>query len=83
MLLADRVLPGPNGLIAAAYASLDPIARAAAAILDNWDRYDGNADDTSRGAVLFEAWWALVTSQTPPPPLPHPPRTRPALERLG
>lgn len=64
MLLADRVLPGPFGLIAAAQASPNPNAQAAAQVLTNWDH---NADAASKGAVLFEAWWALVTSQIPVP----------------
>jgi acyl-homoserine-lactone acylase len=55
MLLADRVLPD---LIAAARASRDPIAKQAADALDAWDR---NADATSKGAVLFEAWLAIVS----------------------
>ncbi len=59
LLLADRVLPD---LINAANLSRNTTAQAAAAILASWDR---NADATSQGAVLFEAWWALVTSQTP------------------
>jgi acyl-homoserine lactone acylase PvdQ len=35
----------------------NPIALAAAATLAAWDR---NADAASKGAVLFEAWWAIV-----------------------
>jgi acyl-homoserine-lactone acylase len=65
MRLADRVLPD---LIAAALAYPDLTAKNAANILAAWDH---NADHESIGAVLFEAWWALVTSQTPPPPLPQ------------
>jgi acyl-homoserine-lactone acylase len=38
----------------------NPLATAAATVLKAWDR---NADDTSKGAVLFEMWWNLVTSQ--------------------
>jgi len=57
MLLADRVLPGPLGLIAAARASSDPIAKQAADILDAWNR---KAGAQSKGAVLFEAWYANV-----------------------
>jgi acyl-homoserine-lactone acylase len=57
MLLADRVLPGRFGLIFAARASGDPIAKEAADTLDAWDH---NADAASKGAVLFEAWWATV-----------------------
>jgi acyl-homoserine-lactone acylase len=65
VLLADRVLDGLDGLIAAAqqYPSPiapNPLATAAAAVLNAWDR---NADATSKGAVLFEMWWNLVTSQ--------------------
>src|SRR5205807_819516 len=63
MLLADRVLPGPFGLIAAARASRDPIARQAADTLDAWDHiWHRNADATSKGAVLFEAWWDIVSN---------------------
>jgi acyl-homoserine-lactone acylase len=70
MLLADRVLPD---LIKAANNLSPPnvIAQAAAATLATWMAKvdlpccDGNADAASKGAVLFEAWWALVTSQSP------------------
>ncbi|MGH6836591.1 MAG: penicillin acylase family protein, partial [Methylocella sp.] len=55
MLLADRVLPD---LILAANLSGNPIAQQAAATLATWDR---NADATSKGAVLFEAWLAIVS----------------------
>jgi acyl-homoserine-lactone acylase len=51
------VLPGPFGLIAAARASSDPIAKQAADILDAWNR---KAGAQSKGAVLFEAWYANV-----------------------
>ena len=51
MELADRVL---DELIPAARASADTMARAAAAVLDAWDR---SADSSSRGAVLFVEWW--------------------------
>jgi acyl-homoserine-lactone acylase len=54
MLLADRVLPD---LIKAAQASGDPTALQAANTLATWDR---NSDATSKGAVLFEAWWTNV-----------------------
>jgi acyl-homoserine-lactone acylase len=54
MLLADRVLPD---LIKAAQASGDPTALQAASTLATWDR---SADATSKGAVLFEAWWTNV-----------------------
>ena len=54
MLLAGRVL---DDLIKAAYDSHDPTALQAASILARWDR---RADATSKGAVLFEAWWSLV-----------------------
>jgi hypothetical protein len=56
MLLADRVLPD---LINAAYLSGNPIAHQAAATLAAWDR---NADAASKGAVLFEAWWTIVSN---------------------
>ncbi len=58
MLLADRVLPD---LLLAATASGNPTAAAAAATLAAWDRH---ADAASRGAVLFERWWDIV-SQDP------------------
>ena len=56
MLLADRVAPD---LIAAARASGDATAGKAAAVLAAWDH---NADATSKGAVLFERWWTLVSA---------------------
>ena len=56
MLLADRVLPD---LINAANLSGNPIAQQAAATLTAWDR---NADPQSKGAVLFEAWWAAAST---------------------
>ncbi|MGH6863411.1 MAG: penicillin acylase family protein, partial [Methylocella sp.] len=55
MLLADRVLAD---LILAAKLSGNPIAKQAAGTLEAWDR---NADATSQGAVLFEAWLAIVS----------------------
>ncbi|MBO0734503.1 MAG: penicillin acylase family protein, partial [Methylocapsa sp.] len=57
MLLADRVLPD---LISAA--SGNPAAQAAVTVLSAWDR---TSDSASVGAVLFEAWWALLTGQAP------------------
>jgi acyl-homoserine-lactone acylase len=56
MLLAARVLPD---LINAAKLSGNAIAQQAAAILSAWDR---NADASSIGAVLFEAWWVIVSN---------------------
>jgi acyl-homoserine-lactone acylase len=56
LLLADRVLPD---LIAAAAASADPVAQRAAATLAAWDH---TADAASKGAVLFEQWWANVVA---------------------
>jgi acyl-homoserine-lactone acylase len=56
MLFADRVLPD---LINAANLSGNPIAQQAAATLTAWDR---NADPQSKGAVLFEAWWAAASA---------------------
>jgi len=50
MELADRILPD---LIAAARRYGGVEARAAAQILESWDR---STDAASRGAVLFEAW---------------------------
>jgi acyl-homoserine-lactone acylase len=61
MLLADRVLPGRFGLIAAARASGDLIAKQAADTLDAWEHdWHRDADAASKGAVLFEAWWSNV-----------------------
>ena len=51
MLLADRVLP--DLLLAAKASSVEPV-RAAAKVLEVWDR---QADSSSRGAVLFTEWW--------------------------
>ncbi len=56
MLLAQRVLPD---LLLAATASGDPTARSAAAVLAAWDR---RADAASKGAVLFERWWNIVST---------------------
>jgi acyl-homoserine-lactone acylase len=56
MLLADRVL---LDLINAANLSGNPIAQQAAATLAAWNR---NAGAQSKGAVLFEAWWAIVSN---------------------
>ncbi len=56
MLLADRVLPD---LINAANLSGNPIAQHAAAKLAAWNR---NAGAQSKGAVLFEAWWVIVSN---------------------
>ncbi len=56
MLLADRVLPD---LINAANLSGNAIAQQAAATLAAWDR---SADAQSKGAVLFEAWWAAAST---------------------
>lgn len=52
--LADRILPD---LIAAAQASGNPVAQKAAAVLAGWDR---TAEPSSKGAVLFEAWYGIV-----------------------
>ena len=54
MELADRVV---NDLIAAAKAK-GGNAATAAAMLEKWDR---SAEATSRGAVLFEAWYRELT----------------------
>lgn len=51
MVLADRL--GPD-LIQAALASHDPTAVAAANVLAAWDH---SADESSQGALLFEAWY--------------------------
>ncbi|WP_428394680.1 penicillin acylase family protein [Lichenicoccus sp.] len=55
MELADRVLPD---LIQAAKTSGNATAIQAAGVLEAWDR---NADALSRGAVLFERWWNIVS----------------------
>jgi acyl-homoserine-lactone acylase len=52
VLLADRVL---HDLLPAAKASSLGSVRAAASVLDAWDR---QADSSSKGAVLFTQWWA-------------------------
>ena len=52
MLLADRVL---HDLLPAAKSSSVENVRAAANILEAWDR---QADSSSKGAVLFTEWWA-------------------------
>jgi acyl-homoserine-lactone acylase len=52
MLLADRVL---HDLLPAAKTSPLENVRAAATILEGWDR---QADSSSKGAVLFTEWWA-------------------------
>jgi acyl-homoserine-lactone acylase len=52
MLLADRLL---DDLLPAAKASPMENVRAAATILESWDR---QADSASKGAVLFTEWWA-------------------------
>jgi acyl-homoserine-lactone acylase len=54
MALADRVL---DDLIPPAKAAGGPAAEAAA-VLEAWDR---NADADSKGAVLFEAWFRLLS----------------------
>lgn len=51
MELADRLL---DDLLPAARAAESEQARAAAAILERWDR---TADASSRGGVLFVEWW--------------------------
>ncbi len=55
MLLAERVIPD---LIAAARASGDPTALSAAAVLAAWDY---RSDSESKGAVLFERWFDIVS----------------------
>ncbi len=55
MLLADRVLPD---LLLAAGKSGNATAVAAARVLAAWDR---KADADSKGAVLFERWWTIVS----------------------
>ena len=57
MLLADRLL---DDLLPAAKASPLENIRAAASILESWDR---NADSSSKGAVLFTRWWSEYTSR--------------------
>jgi acyl-homoserine-lactone acylase len=55
MVLADRLAPD---LIQAALASHDPTAVAAAEVLTAWDH---RADEDSRGALLFEAWYGAYS----------------------
>ena len=57
MLLADRVL---RDLLPAAKASSVQNVRAAATILESWDRA---ADSSSKGAVLFTQWWNEYTGR--------------------
>jgi acyl-homoserine-lactone acylase len=59
MLLADRVLPD---LLAAVKLSGDPDALKVAAPFIGAAAWDHNADATSQGAVLFEAWWDFVSN---------------------
>jgi acyl-homoserine-lactone acylase len=54
MLFADRVLPDP---ISAARTSGNLIDERAAATFAAWD---GASDASTKGAVLFEAWWVNV-----------------------
>jgi acyl-homoserine-lactone acylase len=56
MLFADRVFPD---LIPVARASGDPIAIAAANVLDSWSK---NSDATDTGAILFQLWYQLYVS---------------------
>src|SRR5262249_18558926 len=64
MLFADRIL---RDLIRVARGANNPIANAAAEVLDNWDR---TGNDTSRGSVLFERWLEYYVSD------PRTPRSR-------
>ncbi|HEX4599474.1 MAG TPA: penicillin acylase family protein [Burkholderiaceae bacterium] len=61
MALADRLAPD---LIRAALASGDPTAVAAANVLAAWDH---NADEASRGALLFEAWYDTYSTNAAVP----------------
>ena len=65
LFLAGRVLPD---LIAAAKRSRDPVANAAAAVLDRWDQ---TADQNSKGGPLFERWYEfyLGNPNTPRSPV--------------
>jgi acyl-homoserine-lactone acylase len=58
MLLADRLL---DDLLPAAREHGDDIARAAADVLESWDRC---ADADSKGAVLFERWAQKLNLET-------------------
>jgi acyl-homoserine-lactone acylase len=58
MLLADRLL---DDLLPAARKHGDEVARAAADILESWDRC---ADAESKGAVLFERWAQKLNLET-------------------
>jgi acyl-homoserine-lactone acylase len=59
MELADRVL---DDLLRAAKVTSSESTRRAAEILERWDR---SADSSSRGAVLFAAWWAEYRRRIP------------------
>ena len=54
--VADRFL---GDLLAAVAANPEPEAVEAAAVLNSWDK---KADSSSKGAVLFSAWWEQVRS---------------------
>jgi acyl-homoserine-lactone acylase len=71
MLLADRVKPD---LISAVKAK-DPTGDVAAAIalLEHWDN---TAAPESKGAVLFELWWAEYSGLRPPNRIPLPDEKR-------
>lgn len=58
MLLADRVKP--DLLRAVKASSPDATVAAAAAVLEKWDN---TVAPTSRGGVLFEAWWRRYLAQ--------------------
>jgi acyl-homoserine-lactone acylase len=61
MFLAGRVLPD---LIAAAKKSSDPVANAAASVLQKWDQ---TADQNSKGGPLFERWYEIYLSNPSTP----------------
>jgi acyl-homoserine-lactone acylase len=60
MLLADRVKPALLAALDAA--QLDVAARAAAAVLRQWDN---QAAHDSRGALLFQTWWQRYSMRLP------------------
>ena len=62
MLLADRILDDLLPLVAASAGQRSPV-REAADVLARWD---GSADNTSQGAVLFAEWWRVVGQTTRP-----------------
>ena len=71
MLLADRVKPDLIAAVKAKEPTLDAIA--AITLLERWDN---TAAPESKGAVLFELWWADYSGLRPPNRTPLPDEKR-------